>query len=137
MQEFSVNYAAVLAAAIFRFALGWIWYSPAVFLRPWLSLTGQTVADMQKGPSMGIIVAVMLVANFVMAFVLAHAVHYAGAVNAKQGAAVGFFNWLGFIAVVMLESTLSEHRPFKLFTLNNGFQLLGLLIMGTTLAVWR
>ena len=36
----------------------------------------------------------------VMAFVLLHAVHYAGATTIGTGAAVGFFNWLGFIGVV-------------------------------------
>lgn len=77
-----------------------------------------------------------LIANFVMAFVLVHAVHYAGAVNAGQGALVGFFNWLGFIATVMLMLTLYEKRPAKLLWINSGFQLISLLIMGAIVAVW-
>ena len=76
-----------------------------------------------------------LIANFVMAFVVVHAVH-AGAVNAGQGAAVGFFNWLGFIASVMLMLTLYEKRPVKLWWINSGFQLISLLIMGAIVAIW-
>ena len=76
------------------------------------------------------------VCNFIMAFVLLHAVHYAGAANAGQGVAVGFFNWLGFVATVMLMITLYEKRPAKLFWINSGFQLISLLIMGAIVAVW-
>jgi uncharacterized protein DUF1761 len=65
-----------------------------------------------------------------------HAVHYAGAVGAGQGAAVGFFNWLGFVATGMLTVTLYEKRPAKLFWINSGFQMISLLIMGVIVAVW-
>src|SRR6185312_5183259 len=51
------------------------------------------------------------VASFIMSFVLLHAVHYAGAVTLGTGAAVGFFNWLGFLATVTLGLTLYEGRP--------------------------
>ena len=33
-------------------------------------------------------------------------------------------------------ATLYEKRPFKLFLINNGFQLLSLLLMGAIVAVW-
>jgi hypothetical protein len=72
-----------------------------------------------------------------MAFVLVHAVHYAGASHDwAQGAAVGFFNWLGFVAVATLGSVTFEKRPLKLYFINNGYLLLALLLMGTVLAVW-
>ena len=71
-----------------------------------------------------------------MAFVLVHAVHYAGAVGAGQGAAVGFFNWLGFVATVMLTVTLHEKRPAKLLWINSGFQLISLVITGAIVAPW-
>jgi hypothetical protein len=53
-----------------------------------------------------------------------------------QGAAVGFFNWLGFVAVATLGSVTFEKRPFKLYLINNGFLLLAPLLMGPLLAVW-
>ena len=62
--------------------------------------------------------------QLLMAFVLVHAVHYAGAVGAGQGAAVGFFNWLGFGATIMLTITLYEKRPTNLFCMNSGFQMI-------------
>jgi hypothetical protein len=68
--------------------------------------------------------------------VLVHAVHYAGATGAAQGAAVGFFNWVGLVMVATLFSVTFEGRPFKLFAINNGFHALSLVIMGAIVAVW-
>ena len=72
-----------------------------------------------------------------MAWVLAHAVIYAGATTFGLGAAVGFFNWLGFIAVIQFTAVLYEQRSLKLFAIQSGFNLVSLLLMGALLAVWR
>ena len=53
-----------------------------------------------------------------------------------QGAAVGFFNWLGFIATTTLGVMVYERRPFGLYLITNGWQLLALVVMGAILAVW-
>jgi hypothetical protein len=47
--------------------------------------------------------AIWIAGSFVMALVLVHAIRYAGATGPARGAAVGFFNWLGFVFIVMLE----------------------------------
>ncbi len=33
-----VNYLAVLVAALAVFVLGWLWYSPLLFFKPWMRL---------------------------------------------------------------------------------------------------
>ena len=35
MDNFSVNYLAVLLSSIVAFAIGAVWYSPALFFKPW------------------------------------------------------------------------------------------------------
>src|SRR2546430_3690237 len=41
-----VNYLAVLVAAVAVFVLGWLWYSPLLFYKPWMRLRGMDpVAD--------------------------------------------------------------------------------------------
>lgn len=134
MAQFPINWWALLAAVVARMVLGGIWYSPLLFLNRWLALTGRSHADMNS--RMPMLLLVDLVSSLVMAFVLVHAVHYAGAVNWMQGAAVGFFNWLGFVATVTLGITLYERKPFALFVITNGWQLISLLLMGAILAVW-
>ena len=44
-----INYLAVFAAALSTFAIGGLWYSPALFHRAWLSANGFGEADLAKG----------------------------------------------------------------------------------------
>ena len=133
MQEFPINYPAVLAAAAVKFVLGALWYSPMLFAPAWTRLAGINDAQMKAALPKGM--AADAIGALITAFVLVHAVHYAGAQGIGQGAAVGFFNWLGFIAVTMLPATFYERRPVKLFAINAGYLLVALLIMGAILAV--
>lgn len=135
MKEIPINWWAILVAAAIRIVLGAIWYSPFLFAGAWQRLSGIGEAEMKARLPKAL--AVDIVGSLIMAFVLVHAVVYAGAATVGQGVAVGFFNWLGFIAVTMLGLVFYENRPFKLFLINNGFLLLSLLIMGAVLAVWR
>src|SRR5690242_13638099 len=118
MQSFPINYLALLVAAVVRTVIGAVWYSPALFGGSWIALVGCTEQAMRARLPRALIVD--LIGNFVMAFVLVHAVHYAGAVGVGQGAAVAFFNWLGFVAVATLFDVNFAGRPFRLFAINNG-----------------
>jgi hypothetical protein len=134
MQEFHINYLALLIATIAKMLVGMVWYSSPVFGKLWMTLVGCTPEQMKATMPKALLVD--FISSYVMAFVLVHAVHYAGAISLPQGAVVGFFNWLGFIAAATLVSTVYEKRPVKLFLINNGYQLISLLIMGAIVAVW-
>ena len=134
MREIPIHFVALLGAAVAKMAIGALWYSPALFVKPWLKLSGITEKQMKEG--MGKALVVDFVGSFLMAFVLVHAIRYAGAVTALQGLAVGFFNWLGFVAVVTIGTVTYERKPFNLFLLNNGYLLISLSAMGAILAVW-
>jgi hypothetical protein len=134
MQEFPINWWAVLFAAIVKMAIGALWYSPLLFGPRWMALANCTEADMKA--RLPKLLVLDFIASIVMAFVLVHAVHYTGARTFATGAAVGFFNWLGFIATVTFGLTIYEKRPWALFSIANGFQLVSLLVMGAILAAW-
>jgi hypothetical protein len=134
MQSVPINWWALLAAVVVRMVLGGLWYSPLLFFNRWKAATGRTDADMNS--RMPMLLAVDLVSSLVMAFVLAHAVRYAGASTLAGGAVVGFFNWLGFVATVTLGITLYERKPFALYVITNGWQLISLMVMGAILTTW-
>jgi hypothetical protein len=134
MQEIPINWWAVLVAAIVRMAIGALWYSPLLFGPRWMALTNCTEADMKA--RMPRLLVFDFITSLIMAFVLLHAVYYAGARTLATGAAVGFFNWLGFIATVTFGLTIYEKRAWPLFLIANGFQLVSLLVMGAILAAW-
>lgn len=135
MKEIPINFWAVLVAALVKMVVGAIWYSPPLFAGPWQKLTGVSEADMKAALPKAM--AVDLIGSLVMAFVLVHAVVYAGASTLALGAAVGFLNWLGFVATVAIAQVTYERRPLRLFLINNGALLVSLVLMGAILAVWR
>jgi len=114
--------------------IGAVWYSPALFVKPWYRLTGVTAAQMKAGMAKAL--AVDFVGSLLMAFVLVHVIRFGGATAVLQGMAVSFSVWLGFVAVVTVGTVTYERKPFQLFLLNNGYLLLSLLAMGGILAVW-
>src|SRR5450755_2381560 len=126
METFPINYLALLVAAVAKSVLGAIWYT--VLGPQWRALTGISKEQVMKVVPKATVIE--LIGNFVMAYVLVHAVHYAGAKSLGEGAMVGFFNWLGFIAVVTLAMGLFERKPFKLFVLNNVYLAVSLMVMG-------
>ena len=136
-----INYVAVLAAAVASMVLGSVWYGP-LFGKQWMALSGKSMADMDaaKKKGMGKSYAFMFVGSLVMSYVLAHALVFASAYlkvsGVNAGLMAGFWNWLGFIAPVTLGVVLWDGKPWKLWILNNAFQLLSLLVMGVILAVW-
>ena len=134
MQSFPINFLALVVATVVKGALGWLWFSPMLFLKPWMQLAGATPDSMKAGMAKAL--TIETIGNFVMAFVLVHAVHYAGANTAALGAAVGFFNWVGFVLTLGLVSSAYEGRPLKRVAIETGHQLAGLVAMGAIVAVW-
>ncbi len=135
MQQIPVNVLALIVTAVGKSVVGFLWYSPALFGRPFMRLAGCDEAKAMKTLPRSLLIDV--IANFVMAFVLVHAVVYAGATTFPLGLAVGALNWVGLVAVGMLFSVTFEQRPLRLFLLNSGFQLITVAVMGAVLAVWR
>jgi hypothetical protein len=135
MQDVPINVWALIVAALIRIVIGGLWFSPFAFFHRWRAITGLDEKTINAGMPRAI--AFDVIGSLVMAFVLANAVGYAGAATIGQGAAVGFFNWLGFIAAVQLSETLHEHRPLRFFAINTGYNFIALILMGALLAAWR
>jgi len=134
MQPVSVNYLAVVVAAVANYIIGAIWYA-AIFRNAWTKLQG--VSEMRMS---ALSVILSLVGAFVMSWVLAHALIFSAAYMKTSGIGAGletgFFQWLGFIAPVTLGVVLYEKKSWALWLLNNGYWLVSLLVMGIILSVW-
>jgi hypothetical protein len=135
MQEIPINWLAVIVAAIIRLAVGAVWYSPVAFGKAWQKTVGIT-QDQMMG-AMPRAIAVDAVGSLIMAFILLHAVVYAGGNTLLLGAAIGALNWLGFVAVVLVATNVYEQRPLRSAYLGAGFNLVAMVLMGALLAIWR
>jgi len=140
MEFMSVNLWSVLVAAIATMAIGFLWYSPILFARPWMVLMGYDpddkakLAEMQKGA--GKLYGISFVASLVAAFVLSKIIFGLAINSALYGLKVGFAVWLGFVATVQLTDSLFSKKPAKLFLINTGYQLVCYLAMGAMIGAW-
>lgn len=134
----NVNYLAILVAAIINMVVGSLWYSPVLFLKSWSKSIGKTEKDMQKDMkmSMGVTYGLAFVGALLMAYVLANIINFGGVTMAYQGAAAGFWSWLGFVVPVSLSGVLFEQKPWKWFMITASYYLVVLLINGALLALW-
>jgi hypothetical protein len=131
VQEIPIHVGVLAAVAVGKLILGAIWYSPIAFGPTWMKLTGCDPAATKKKIPASMVYE--LVGNFVIAFVLVHAVRYAGATSVGQGAAVGAFNGFALTAIPLVGATWFD-RKRALSLLDASFQVVALVAMGAVLA---
>ena len=140
-----VNLLAVLVCAIATMIIGFIWYSPILFAKPWMREMGYDPADSAKiqemrksaGPAYGASFLASLITAFILGLFL-HWMRIADSANPLHlGLGVAFHAWLGFTATVQLTSALFMRQSMKLFAINTLYQLLCYLAMGAILASWK
>ena len=140
MEFMGVNLWSVLVAAVATMILGFLWYSPLLFAKPWTLAMGYDPNDKAKMDEMrkgaGKLYGITFVASLISAFVLAKIIDVTTVNSALYGMKIGFAVWLGFVTTVQLTSTLFKKRPIKLYLIDTGYQLVCYLVMGAILAKW-
>lgn len=136
---FTINYVAVLVAAIASMAIGALWYSPLLFGKLWMALSGVSEGRLAELKSRGMskMYAANFVAVLVMAYVLAHFVEIWGVSDIAMAGQLAFWTWLGFVATTMLGSVLWEGKPVLLYIIGVSYYLVSLLAMTGILAWWK
>ena len=140
MTLMNVNLWSVLVAGIATMVVGFLWYSPLLFARPWMIAMGydpedkSRIQEMQK--SAGKSYAISFVASLVSAFVLGKVIHLTTVHSALYGMKIGFAVWLAFVTTVQLTAKLFGNQSTRLYLINTGYQLVCYLAMGAILAVW-
>ncbi|HLC90318.1 MAG TPA: DUF1761 domain-containing protein [Candidatus Nanoarchaeia archaeon] len=129
-----VNYLAVLVAAVVSFLVGWVWFSKPVFGKVWMSLMGLKKEPKHEGMAKNLVIGFL--GTLVTAYVLAYFVDMLGYMTALSGMMVGFWAWLGFVATTTVGGVLWENKPWSLWLLNNGHNLVTLLITGAIVGAW-
>lgn len=135
--EISINYFAIIAAAIVHIVLGFAWYSSFLFGNPWKRVVGidPDVKPDKKAMYRGL--AIGVVSSLIIAYVLTHSLYVAGVETIAEAVMVGFWIWFGFIVPVSAGMVAWEQRAWTLFFINTGFYLVALLCMAVLLTVWR
>jgi len=142
---YEICYLAVIVSAIVFFCIGALWYNDALLGKAWRSAMGKSDEEFEKDrahTNMKKSFGLMFLAALIMAFVTAHlvdivAVAYPESSALTVGLQSGFWVWLGYIATYVLTSVAFEDRPWKYYFINTGYWLVGTLIMGIILSIWK
>jgi hypothetical protein len=135
-----VNFLAILGAGIASMVVGFLWYSPLLFAKPWMKLMGLTDEKMGKAQKeMGKLYALSFLGSLLTAFVLSHvmslSLNFYGYDRIMTGLTTAFWMWLGFMMPVQLTGTIFGDKKWKLLAINTGYQLVALLLMGVVLGI--
>lgn len=130
-----INYWAVLVSALIFWLLGALWFSPALFAKPWVAIVGRQMGEKPKGVVWGMIAS--FIGDLVLAFVLAHVVLWSHAASWMDGMHIGLLTWVGFIAATMYPNTIYEGRGARYFLITGGYWFVGFLGVGALLACWH
>jgi len=130
----NLNLFAILAAAVATFVIGGLWYSPALFHRPWMRANHFTEADL-AGSNMGMIFGLAFLFALVMAFNLAMFLD-APDTTLAWGATAGGLSSI-WVALGIGTVALFERRPAAYTLINGGYWVLSLIVMGAIIGGWR
>lgn len=121
----SVDWLMVLFAAIGAFMVGFFWYSPMLFGKQWMELTGIPMDGNENvGPSM----AQGLLWTFIRTVVLALCLMAFQVTSFMEAIPVVVVLWLGFDWSTGMSGVIWENYKLKLHTLHSVGCLVSLLV---------
>jgi hypothetical protein len=132
--EMSVNWFAVITAAISSFMLGGLWYSPLLFSKRWqkeVNLTDEMIAK----ANMPKIFGSAFVLQFIIAVNLAFFLNDPS-IDWSAGLTYGLLTGV-WIFCGMATAYLFAQKSWTLIIIDGLYQLLALGIMGFILGVWK
>jgi hypothetical protein len=128
----TINWLSVFVAALSGFVIGGLWYGP-LFQKPWMQLTGMTK---ERGAQ----------ANMAVTFGGAYVLNVIGAIGIAMvlgdhggwhnGLHTGALAGLFFVGAALGVIYLFEQRPFRLWCINAGYQVVNFAAMGAILGAW-
>jgi len=128
----SLNFFAVIAAAVSAFVIGGLWYSPVMLGGAWKKANGFDTPPV-AGPK---VFGLALLLSLVMAVNLAMFLNDPKTTLAL-GAMAGFLAGFGWAAMGIGIVSLFERRSLSYVLINGGYLTVALTVMGVILGAWR
>ena len=134
----SLNWLAVIVAALSSFAVGGLWYSPKVFGKAWMIASKLTAEKIKHGNTAKIFGFTALFSVFMAATL---AIFLTDAMwDAKVGTSAGMV--AGGIVGIWTFSAIAIHSLFELkswryILINGGYSVVSLILMGAIIGAWK
>ncbi len=136
MEPVTINYLAVIVAAVAYFVIGALWYSPALFGKTWMKGIGKTKEQMAGGSAvlnylMGLITA------FFASYGVARIMLWSGGSSIRDGIITGLLVGVCFALATMVMNDIFEKRPKSLTVINGLYHIVALVVAGIIVGAWR
>ena len=131
----TINWLAVVLAALSNFLIGGLWYSPLFFGKPWMKENNFTENDLKKGNMARIfgltfLFSIVIAANLAMFLNDEHT-------TTNWGAIAGFLAGFGWAAMAIFIIGQFERKSAKYMLIHGGYLTISFTIMGLIIGLWR
>ena len=131
-----VNWLAVLVGALAYFFLGAIWYS-ALFRNAWIKATGVNANDPNARKGFAGIMIASFLTILITSIGLALIITRIGPGGWMTGCKIGLIAGVCFSAATICNSYLYEKRPIALSTINSLYNIVGCVLAGIIISIWK
>jgi hypothetical protein len=131
-----ISYLAIVAALLAAVAVSSVWYSPLLFGKQWMELSGINRAGTGNPTLHAWKVSIDLVRELVVVYVFARFVSHLRIVDWKGAVSLGFWMWLGFPVQMLVGASLWDNKPWTLDLIHAGDWLLKMVLIALILGKW-
>lgn len=133
----------ILVGTVISFLIGWLWYSPILFLKPWQAYHNMTAENMKAGMAKGILggFVLTLLTGVAMDVALRGIMAY-GTGEWDQLPSLSFsvkfalVCGLGFVMVWLLMPSFYAKKPFGLSIIDGLYGAINLVVFALVIAGW-
>lgn len=135
----SFNFWPILIASVVAFAIGALWYSPVLFGKEWMALSGISDADVTESSKKGMwkLYLTQFVTTLVTFSILAFIITSIGGATAGDGIFFAVLAWVGFVVTHAIGNVIWTKQPLKLALINTLGTLVCWVIGGAIIGAWR
>jgi len=135
---YRLNIPAILVCGAVSLVIGFIWYGP-LFGKIWAGYTGWTDEKVKAVPASRMVRTYLLTfaAALVTALVLDVLAWSLNLTSVWGGLRLGLWTGVGISAMAFATAHLFEHKPFGLWLIVSGYQIVYQTAAAVILALWR
>jgi len=134
-----LNWLAVIVGGLIYFVLGALWYSNALFAKPWQKAIGWDPATQSEPQVNPLTYAVPGLAYLVMAVATGMIAKATGTDTLGEGIVLGLIIGVGYALTSSLVAaffTPQTPQPMVLFAITGAYNLIGFLVMAVIVSIW-
>ena len=129
----SLNWIAVIIAALSTFMIGGAWYSPLMFSKKWMKEAKISEDDLKEGQAK--VFGLSFIFSFIAALVLA--MFLGPEADILFGLTAGFMIRFAWVLLSMGTTYLFERKSFTLLAINGGYHVVSFMVMGTIIGLFN